>query len=223
MTQTPTDHINKKLLEKTDLQKVVLLGTGSYNPVHRGHIELFKLVKDQLEKEHKLKVLGAYISPSHDHYVKSKLGKNYIDSKHRVNMIELAIKEAGYDVWLCCDKWEVEQDGFFDFPEVTMRMKTFITKKYPNENIRVIYCAGSDHVEKLGCHSLGSKEMGVASIARPGYKQTQKSHVFNISTEFDYDISSTMIRKKIQSNEDLEKLEYKTVIQYMKDNKILFH
>lgn len=224
MSETPTSHIEKKLQEKTDLQKVVLIGTGSYNPVHRGHIELFKLVKDQLEKNYKFKVLGAYISPSHDDYVSNKLGRDHIDSKHRIKMTQLAIKEAGYEDWLCCDPWETEQNGFYDFPEVTMRMKKFISEKFPKEKIRVIYCAGADHVQKCGCYSLRNEEMGVASIARPGYKQvTSKSHVFHIETEFEYDISSTMIRKKINSKEDLEKFEYKSVLQYMKDNKILFN
>eukprot|EP01120_Amphizonella_sp_Union-15-10_P005009 TRINITY_DN1574_c0_g1_i2.p1 TRINITY_DN1574_c0_g1~~TRINITY_DN1574_c0_g1_i2.p1 ORF type:complete len:207 (+),score=37.25 TRINITY_DN1574_c0_g1_i2:57-677(+) len=50
---------------------VVLMLSGSFNPVHRMHIKAFELAKKKLEE--KYPVIGGYIAPSSDPYVRSKL------------------------------------------------------------------------------------------------------------------------------------------------------
>src|SRR6185437_7605191 len=58
---------------------VVLISTGAYNPPHRRHIEVFRIAKDALEATKPgatgmvTRVLAAFISPSHDSYLRSKL------------------------------------------------------------------------------------------------------------------------------------------------------
>jgi hypothetical protein len=50
----------------------ILLNTGSYCPVHLGHINLLHDSKEFLEKNFNYKILISYISPSNDNYVGSK-------------------------------------------------------------------------------------------------------------------------------------------------------
>lgn len=145
---TPVWHINEQLKTPTELPKVILISTGSYNPsmnflfnivdddiVHKMHIEMLRLAKNELESTFKFKVLGAYISPSHEDYVSYKLKDDYIYTELRLEMCKLAIKESGHSDWIQVDPWEATQSRFYDFPEVVFRMDDFVKKTWPNEKI----------------------------------------------------------------------------------------
>lgn len=219
--ETDCSHIENALLKDNTKQKVVLVGTGSYNPVHIGHIEVFAQIRKQLEENHHFQVLGAYISPSHWDYISHKLRDDAIPDDHRCKMIELAISEAGYSDWLKLDRWELNQEYFLDYPDIVKRMSKFLDQKFKNHKIRVIYCAGADHVRKCGCWELRKGSFGVACVSRPGYNQISGDHVFPIDSSLQFDISSTLIRKALKNKEDLSQLEYKSVVDYMLKNKIL--
>eukprot|EP01080_Neovahlkampfia_damariscottae_P009703 gene9703-1908_t len=215
---TPTGHLKENLQNKGDKEFAVLIGTGSYNPVHIGHIEIFKLAKEELSKQ--FEILGAYISPSHGDYVRSK--GDYIEIEDRLKMIELAIEEAGCSEWLKADPWESSQERFIDYPFVVMRLGKYLKEMFPKEKIRVLYICGSDHLLKCGCYSIRKKDYGVVSIGRPGYKNVKADFVFPIEAKFEYDISSTIIRKSIKNNLPIQtKYEYKSVIDYLNSNDIL--
>ena len=60
------------------------------------HVKIFELAKgrkplfinfdfgiEELESKHNINVVGGFLSPSHDNYVKGKLGKNFLHSRHR--------------------------------------------------------------------------------------------------------------------------------------------
>ena len=134
---TPIDHLKEKLEKKGDKELAVLIGTGSYNPVHIGHIEIFKLAKEKLSQ--KFEILGGYISPSHRDYVETK--GDYIEIEDRLKMIELAVEEAGCSDWLKADPWESSQDGFLDFPYVVKRLGNYLKETFPEEKIRFFFFA----------------------------------------------------------------------------------
>ena len=96
---------------------VILLTTGSLNPIHSGHIDMMNFAKKELESykknSKKYTVIGGFISPSHDEYVSTK--PSYICSNDRVKMIKAAVKNS---YWIECDEWECKQSGFVDFPQV---------------------------------------------------------------------------------------------------------
>ena len=49
---------------------IVLLSTGSYNPVHVQHVNMFDAVKENMEQQDPaLAVVAGFMSPSHDYYV----------------------------------------------------------------------------------------------------------------------------------------------------------
>src|SRR5437870_3485528 len=84
-------------------QPVVLLTTGSLNPIHKQHYDNFEIAKRELELRFpKLKVIAGYISPSQDLYVKSKLGNDAISIDERIEMCNLAVMESN---WIDVDSW----------------------------------------------------------------------------------------------------------------------
>jgi nicotinamide mononucleotide adenylyltransferase len=91
---------------KSDKENVVLIKTGSMNPIHRSHISNMIRTKEFLEKSYHMNVLGGYISPSHDEYVQSKLSNQFIPSQHRIAMCQKAIEEENQQHWLSVDKAE---------------------------------------------------------------------------------------------------------------------
>lgn len=54
--------------EASKLEKVILISTGSFNPVHKMHIELFSLSIEELEKK-RSKVVACILAPASDEYV----------------------------------------------------------------------------------------------------------------------------------------------------------
>lgn len=66
--------------------QVVLVQSGAYNPVHLSHVEMFSLVRRALLERHSIKVVGGFLAPSGDSYVKSKLGDDFIAATHRIEV-----------------------------------------------------------------------------------------------------------------------------------------
>jgi len=117
---TPQPHPLEKIrinLSKSDVtkEKVVLITTGAFNPIHRMHVEMLEIAKKYLTNRFNYDVLAGLISPSHDLYVYGKLGTDFIVSTHRLNMCKLAIE--GSD-WLEVDPWEATQSAFNKFSYV---------------------------------------------------------------------------------------------------------
>ncbi|CAF1465543.1 unnamed protein product [Rotaria sordida] len=90
----------------TNQENVVLIKTGSMNPVHRSHISNMVRTKQYLERVYNFNVIGGYLSPTHDEYVHSKLGNELISGQHRIEMCRKAIEEAGQQHWLSVDMAE---------------------------------------------------------------------------------------------------------------------
>jgi nicotinamide mononucleotide adenylyltransferase len=93
-------------LIKSDGENVVLISTGSMNPIHRSHISNMIKTKNYLENVYHLNVLGGFISPTHDQYVEGKLGNELIFGIHRIEMCQKAIEEENQQNWLAVDKAE---------------------------------------------------------------------------------------------------------------------
>ena len=69
---TPYHKIVERLPALSDSRSgVVLITTGSFSPLHNGHIEMLTLAKNSIEQQGEC-VLGGYIVPSHDSYVATK-------------------------------------------------------------------------------------------------------------------------------------------------------
>ena len=94
------DRVKQANAECPEKLKVVLLITGSMCPVHRMHLNALKTAGDYLEKHYGYHILGGFISPSNDKYVRKKLKEKAIPFVDRAKMCHLAVKELhfGYPV-----------------------------------------------------------------------------------------------------------------------------
>uniref|UniRef100_A0A8C5N2Q4 Nicotinamide-nucleotide adenylyltransferase n=1 Tax=Leptobrachium leishanense TaxID=445787 RepID=A0A8C5N2Q4_9ANUR len=102
--------------------EVVLLATGSFNPITFMHLRLFELARDHLHETGKYKVIKGIISPVGDGYKK----KGLMEASHRLAMAELAIRGTN---WLEVDPWECEQEEWVE----TVRVMRYHQQKLEAE------------------------------------------------------------------------------------------
>ncbi|KAF6075323.1 nicotinamide nucleotide adenylyltransferase 2 [Phyllostomus discolor] len=90
-------------MTETTKTHVILLACGSFNPITKGHIQMFERARDYLHKTGRFIVIGGIISPVHDSYGKQGL----VSSRHRLVMCQLAVQNSD---WIRVDPWECYQD-----------------------------------------------------------------------------------------------------------------
>jgi nicotinic acid mononucleotide adenylyltransferase len=171
-----TDLINRNIDESVDLlctplgfenhlseKSCVLLTTGSFCPIHYGHIEMMNIAKQELERQG-WQVLMGYISPGHDEYISRKCGDQWINIDQRMQLIQHAIEESN---WLSIDPWE----GIFNrvavnFTDVIVRLQAYIFFHLKNP-IPVFYACGSDNARFAQTFTLKGH---CVVVNRPGYE-----------------------------------------------------
>lgn len=140
---TPIYKILHRLKEVNNSHKpfVVLLNTGSYSPIHLGHIQMMESAYETLSD--KYTVLGGYFSPSHDKYVSQKYsGTAAYNSDARIDLCENFIYNHPY---LMIDPWEARyNDVPINFTNVIIHLKKLL-KKYISAPIHIAYVYGSDN------------------------------------------------------------------------------
>ncbi|XP_044137976.1 nicotinamide/nicotinic acid mononucleotide adenylyltransferase 1 isoform X1 [Bufo gargarizans] len=95
-----TSWFSAEEMEKSDEPvEVVLLATGSFNPITMMHLRLFELARDYLHGTGKYKVVKGIISPVSDGYKK----KGLVEGSHRLAMAQLATETSD---WIEVDPWE---------------------------------------------------------------------------------------------------------------------
>ena len=218
-----------KLLKNIDKNKqnIVLLTTGSFNPIHRMHLEIFNLAYNHLLSLKKYNILCAFISPSSDCYVKKKLPP-LIPFKSRCKMIETAINDYNdenkyNELSIYLHPWEGYHNYFIDFPDVIKEIEGKL-KEY-NKNIKLIYVCGMDHYN----HCINLLKSNVIVIDRKPYlsdkyKENEDKLIFFIKDENNEEYSSTSIREAYRKNdlEIIKKITFpnvaKMIIDFYKKN-----
>jgi nicotinic acid mononucleotide adenylyltransferase len=187
---TPLKKFLKNLsqLEPSSKIPLVFLVTGALNPIHNGHINLFRIAKRAIEKNpqynKRFVVVAGFISPSQQIYVEQKLGNEAISIEHRIIMAKLAIPGDLND-WVDVDEWESKTTEFgkefIDFPKVAKNLQEWLNFKCPQVKkirtnlIRVIYLCGSDHV--MNKEVIYLDEIGIFVVDRKNQRQDLFSHV----------------------------------------------
>eukprot|EP01106_Pelomyxa_sp_JSP_P006597 TRINITY_DN2063_c0_g1_i2.p1 TRINITY_DN2063_c0_g1~~TRINITY_DN2063_c0_g1_i2.p1 ORF type:complete len:241 (+),score=46.30 TRINITY_DN2063_c0_g1_i2:277-999(+) len=206
--------------------RAVLVATGSFSPIHRMHIVQFEMARTFLASCHAVDVILGYISPSHDSYLRGKLGEEAIPYEDRVEMCKLAIKDhftqnpTNDGFTIVVDQWEGHQAFFIDFPDVSDHQRSYLTSKFPQEKFLVLFLCGMDLYQKC---SLAYMPWTVA-VVRPGYSSSKKStakhnYVMERGTggkwELCEDVSSTKMRAN-RTADNLTKLTYPSVVTHLK-------
>lgn len=125
-------------------RRCVLLSTGAFNPVHLGHVATFDTAKDALESRFGFEVVGGFLSPSHDLYLKSKKmqGQSF-SAQQRLAMCVAATSDHPF---LAVGAWESSAAGRWpDFPEVKTELERALKHAFAEDAPEVVYLCGADH------------------------------------------------------------------------------
>ncbi|CAO3569854.1 unnamed protein product [Mortierella alpina] len=136
--QTPIHKIEARIAQMTvedyAKEKIVLLLTGSFCPIHLHHTEMLEAAKARMEQDlgpdgaSAALILGGFLSPSHDLYVGEKLkGETLVlNSQERMDLCRLQTSDSE---WIDVDPWESTQDRFYDYHKVTSRLQQYLQEK----------------------------------------------------------------------------------------------
>ncbi|CAN0516028.1 unnamed protein product, partial [Ectocarpus sp. 8 AP-2014] len=111
--------------------KVLIVGSGTFNPVHKIHIRRFYLARNYLEMQKGMRVVGGIVSPSHPTLVRQRhrvRAAEIIPPKHRLSMARAAV---GKGSWLAVDSWEVTRKRIMDYMSVLEHAKEVCHETFP--------------------------------------------------------------------------------------------
>jgi NAD+ synthetase len=124
----------------------VLVTTGSFCPLHTGHIDMMNSGKLLLEQSGKT-VLGGFIVPDHDSYVSRKCGDKALNGPQRIQLAESLVRETNNDDWLVVDHWTaLYAPADINFTAVIDRIAAQLALHIPiARSIEIIYVCGGDN------------------------------------------------------------------------------
>ena len=83
----------QKFNPEGERKRAILISTGSFCPIHKGHLQLIDNAAIFLSRDHNIDTLVGIISPESDFTVKLKYGQSAIPFEQRYEMANLACKE----------------------------------------------------------------------------------------------------------------------------------
>ena len=188
-------------LKKDQARPCVLLTTGSFCPPHYGHIHMMEAAKTEAEKQG-FQVVGGYISPSHDEYVKAKTADGWIPIHQRISMLKDAISQHP---WLSVDPWEgIFNKVAINFTDVLDRLQAYLDKHF-HRNVSVMYVCGEDNYR---FHKTFTNKGYCIVVARPNYA---KDNVFQSPRIFFADCDANISSSLLRNNQKAPSLEKKNL------------
>jgi len=191
---------------------VVLVTTGSFCPVHLGHVQMMLATKTLLELDYGREVIAGFISPKNDRYGNGKLGGSLISAEQRAEMIRLATAEYG---WLNVSTWESMSKGkgrvqVLEYIEATV-------SEHVKRPVEAMYVCGSD-LNPVSCAPY------TCVVHTRNHKKLQfENNTLNtviIAESSPNGISSTLVRKRMGSGEAVGDILHPNVEAYLLENRI---
>ena len=197
--------------------KIAVFG-GTFDPVHTGHIRIVQSVLASGRTDRVL-VLPAW-EPPH----KNKIQTPY---QHRLAMTRLAFAGvAGAEVSDLESKWQFE-------PSYSFRVLNALQEMYPQDSVQMII--GGDSLKNFGSwyqpQELAEKfefiiyprqdeDCDFTALAEIiGSENAEKMQKNIINAPF-YEISSTILRKKLANSENVANFITEEVFDYIKENNL---
>jgi nicotinic acid mononucleotide adenylyltransferase len=188
---TPLNFLNTT----PSVRECVLLTTGSFSPIHSGHVEMLTKSREHLESLG-WNVMGGYFAPDHDEYITWKLKEEAIPIHYRMKYISDAIRD--YD-WLAVDPWAgIFQKVAVNFTDIIQRLEMYL-HKHLGRRVTVFYVFGGDNAKFIKTF----KFRGHAIITtRPGYED----RVNQFSNYIDNDRTHIVSKSDGTSSTDIRKM-----------------
>lgn len=140
---------------------VVLVATGGFWPPHVGHVEMMERARVTLESDGR-SVVGGYLSPGHDHYLRMKWGAVAPPAAARLDELHDTIVESG---WLAVDPWEaLHRRTSVNYTDVVARLEAYL-RCHVDDTIDVVFVCGGDNA-RFSLAFVGRG--GCVVVGRPG-------------------------------------------------------
>ncbi len=222
-----------KMSKEVDSKKATKIGIfgGSFNPVHVGHLNSLRAVA----KREKLKKI--FVVPNAQNPLKTS--DNIVDGKHRLAMLELALKD---DPQFVVDDQEIKRGGK-SYAIETLR---YYISKYSSENIYLILGADSfENFDQWKNFEEILQEVNIIVTSRPkavlpydkeDFPKGVQPHIKDIDFKGvvklkggrtirfaqldDIDVSSTQIRKNLKLKKNVDQFLTFEVEKYIKENDV---
>jgi len=158
-------------LQATENQRprVVLVGRGKYNPIHKMHLRHFVIARQYLEERTKLSVLGGLLVPKHATEVRQRCRtrpQDIIPPRHRLAMARVAI---GGSPWLTVDSWEITRRRILDYLSTLDHIRQLFEQRFPNiaAPVRFVLLVAPDQLLRLNLDELRDSGHECITICRP--------------------------------------------------------
>eukprot|EP00730_Choanoeca_flexa_P015020 TRINITY_DN6779_c0_g1_i3.p1 TRINITY_DN6779_c0_g1~~TRINITY_DN6779_c0_g1_i3.p1 ORF type:complete len:244 (+),score=52.66 TRINITY_DN6779_c0_g1_i3:154-885(+) len=214
---------------------VILLTTGSFNPIHRQHVNMHIIAKAHLEQRYKVRIVMSVLSPSSDLYVKPKLRASGRIDRHlthaqRCQLIELATQDHP-DIVL--DNWEGLQPEFIDSPDVQHHLQSFVNARCHDASVpspAIFAVVGSDALYRNLDRHYPAQGLGIVVVIRaqedidqredlhclPTNEEQLATQAFFVTGQEDH-VSSSQVCKLLANKQRIEELVHPAVASKLRE------
>lgn len=186
---------------------------GTFNPIHKAHIYMGKAVKEKMNLDKVIYIPAG--NPPH------KLAED-TSAQNRLNMVNLAVNDI--DFFEVSD-YEIFKKTYSYSVETVAHFKNI----YPKDEF--VFIIGEDSLNSIDTWYKPDVLLSLckfAVVGRGGFYSNMPKQIEKLKKDYGADItyvktgeinvSSSMIREKIQRNEDVSEFLDEKVLKYITDN-----
>jgi len=196
-------------------KQAILLATGAFSPIHKGHFDMFKQAKEHLESQG-YKVIKGYISPKHNDYVASKTS-DYLDIDNRILLINKAVKESGM-TWIEVFDWESRQPNQMGKKHVVNKIQNL------HPDAKIFFVCGEDNCPLPSYPGVARMDgFDWISVGRAGFSSSRVRKALNCGDDSELDLMlhpsvKDELLKKSQITEENQENNFNIADMYFTKN-----
>ncbi len=196
------------------MQRKIGIFGGSFDPIHLGHLDLMKLALSKISLD-KLIIIPAGAAPH-------KSG-SFFDARLRLKMVRESVKELA-DSRISVSNWEIKQAKLTGKKSYTVQTMRYFQQLYPQDQLYLIL--GTDMMADLANWKQSEEivaGMKIVMVNRaesvPLNPKELRYQPDIIITDSPINVSSTEIRRRLQTGGNLENLVPKSIIPLLQNNR----